>query len=278
MTCDQAKLVFTDYWSQTLGEAQELAFEAHLGTCDACRAEAERLGSLWKSLALIPSESKDFEPGVNLRSRFYETLGAYRQGLESAPKRGWRERIFALWPREPAWQMGLSFALLVIGLGVGYQMHPVKGAGVQEQPAADQEVAQLRGEVNSMRQMVALSLMQQQSAGERLRGVSYAYQAPSSDTEVLSALLTTVNQDQNVNVRLAAVDALHRFGSSPVTRTAIVQSIRKQDTPLVQIALIDLLVDLKDGTAAPELSKIINDEKIDSAVRQHAKWALGKLQ
>ncbi len=194
MTCDQAKLVLADYWNQSLGEAQELAFEAHLATCDACRSEAERLGSLWKSLALIPSESKDFEPGVNLRSRFYETLGAYRQGLESAPKRGWRERVFALWPRQPAWQMGLSFALLVIGLGVGYQMHPAKGAGVQEQPAADQEVAQLRGEVNSMRQMVALSLMQQQSAGERLRGVSYAYQAPSSDTEVLSALLTTVNR------------------------------------------------------------------------------------
>jgi hypothetical protein len=277
MTCDQAKLVLADYWSQTLGEAQELAFEAHLVTCDPCRSETERLGSLWKSLALIPSESKDFEPGPNLRSRFYETLGAYRQGLESVPKRSLRDRIFALWPRQPAWQMGLSFALLVVGVGVGYELHPSKGVVVAELPP-DQVVSQLRGEVNSMRQMVALSLMQQQSAGERLRGVSYAYQAPSSDTEVLSALLTTVNQDQNVNVRLAAVDALHRFGSSPVTRTAIVQSIRKQDTPLVQIALIDLLVDLKDGSAVPELSQVVTDDKIDSSVRQHAKWALGKLQ
>jgi len=129
-----------------------------------------------------------------------------------------------------------------------------------------------------MRQMVALSLLQQQSAGERLRGVTYAYQAPPSDTEVLSALLTTMNQDQNVNVRLAAVDALHRFGSSPVTRAAVVQSIRKQDNPLVQIALIDLMVDLKDEEAAPELAKLAGDEKIDSAVRQHAKWALGRLQ
>ena len=62
-----------------------------------------------------------------------------------------------------------------------------------------------------MRQMVALSLMQQQSAGERLRGVSWAYRVESSDTEVLSALLYTVNNDQSVNVRMAAVEALARL-------------------------------------------------------------------
>ena len=52
-----------------------------------------------------------------------------------------------------------------------------------------------------------------------------------------------------MNVRLAAVDALHGFGASPVTRTAMIQSIRKQDQPLVQIALIDLLVDLHETEA-----------------------------
>jgi HEAT repeat protein len=125
--------------------------------------------------------------------------------------------------------------------------------------------------------MVALSLMQQQSAGERLRGVNWAYRVESSDTEVLSALLDTVNNDPSVNVRESAVEALHRFGSSPVTRTAIVQSIRKQTSPLVQIALIDLLVDLKVSDAAPELNKLVSDDTIDSSVRDRAKWALGKI-
>jgi hypothetical protein len=274
MNCEEVKLLLADYWSHTLGEAQELAFEAHTASCEHCRMEAERLGNLWESLALLPAE----EPGANLRSRFYETLGAYRQGLESAPKRGWREKVLALWPRQPAWQMAISFALLAVGVGVGYQIRPEKSVEPVQPVAAGSEVAQLRGEVSNMRQMVALSLLQQQSAGERLRGVTYAYQSPASDTEVLSALLTTMNQDQNVNVRLAAVDALHRFGANPVTRAAVVQSIRKQDTPLVQIALIDLLVDLKDTEAAPELAQLASDEKIDSAVRQHTKWALGRLQ
>jgi HEAT repeat protein len=197
--------------------------------------------------------------------------------MESAPKRSLREKIFALWPQQPAWQMGVGFALLVIGLGVGYQLRSDRQPSLHDQPAVP-ELAQLRGEVSSMRQMVALSLLQQQSAGERLRGVSYAYQAPSSDTEVLSALLRTMNQDDSVNVRLAAVDALHQFGSSPVTRAAIIQSIPKQDTPLVQIALIDLLVDLKAKEAAPELVKLAADDKVNTSVRSHARAAIEKLQ
>jgi HEAT repeat protein len=128
-----------------------------------------------------------------------------------------------------------------------------------------------------MRQMVALSLMQQQSAGERLRGVSWAYRVESSDTEVLSALLSTVNNDQSVNVRMAAVEALHAFGASPVTRTAIVQSIPKQTSPLVQIALIDLLIDLKVTDATPALKQLSLDQTVDASVRERAKAALGKL-
>jgi hypothetical protein len=89
--------------------------------------------------------------------------------------------------------------------------------------------------------------------------------------------LSTVNNDASVGVRMAAVDALHAFGASPVTRTAIVQSIRKQTSPLVQVALIDLLVDLKITDAAAELKRLSADETVDLSVRERAKAALGKL-
>jgi hypothetical protein len=269
MNCDLARLILPEYLSESLSETQDLAFAAHLAECETCRAETERLGSLWRGLALLPGTMP--EPGANVRDRFYESLAAYRHGMESAPKHGFKEKLAALWPRQPAWQMGISFALLVLGVGAGYAIRPAK------QEVQQPDVAQLRGEVSNMRQMVALSLMQQQSAGERLRGVSWAYRVESSDTEVLSALLATVNNDQSINVRIAAVDALHAFGASPVTRTAIVQSIPKQTSPLVQIALIELLVDLKVTDAATELKALSTDEQIDVSVRERAKWALGKL-
>jgi len=54
MNCDEARLILPEYLSESLGQAQELAFDTHLSTCEACRAETERLGSLWRGLALLP--------------------------------------------------------------------------------------------------------------------------------------------------------------------------------------------------------------------------------
>jgi hypothetical protein len=272
MTCDESKVFLSEYWSQTLGETQELALEGHLAMCAACRAESERLGTLWRGLSLLPAE----EPSANLRTRFYETLGAYRHGFEASSKSGsWIQKLAAFWPKQPAFQMGLSFALLVIGVSIGYGM---RSADKNDRKDAASELATLRGEVSGMRQMVALSLMQQQSASERLRGVSFAYRAESSDTEVLAALLRSINTDPNINVRVQAVDALHTFGANPVTRNAVMQSIPRQSSPMVQVALIDLLVDLKEKEAVPELRKLTTDSTANESVRQRAQWALERLQ
>jgi hypothetical protein len=249
MTCDEARV-------QMLGGGEGKDFAEHLASCETCRSEASRIGALWQSLDLLPLE----EPSGQVRERFYEMLGAYRQGLASAEPR----QAFH-W-----WQMAAAAALVAVGLGIGYV---VRGSG--QAPA---EVSQLREEVANMRQLVALSLMQQQSASDRLRGVSWAYRAEPSDREVLGALVTAVNHDTNVNVRLAAVDALRRFSASPETGRAVVQSLSKQTTPIVQVALIDLLVDLKDPEAAPELRRLSGNETANEGVRQRAQWALERLQ
>ena len=252
MTCEQARL-------QMLGEAEGKDLAAHLASCEACRKELSRIGALWQSLDLLPLE----EPGGQVRERFYEMLGAYRQGLASASSK--EPRMTPRW-----WQIAAAAALLMAGLGIGYGLH------ASGQPPG--EISQLRAEVASMRQLVALSLMQQQSASERLRGVSWAYQAEPSDREVLEALVAAVNHDTNVNVRLAAVDALRRFSASPETRRAVVAALPSQTTPLVQVALIDLLVDFKERDATGALKKLVANQDVNDGVRQQAEWALEKLQ
>ena len=93
--------------------------------------------------------------------------------------------------------------------------------------------------------------------------MSWAYQAEPSDREVLGALVTAVNHDTNVNVRLAAVDALRRFAASPETRRAVVDALPSQTTPLVQVALIDLLVDFKERNAAGALKKLAANRRCE---------------
>ena len=256
MTCDEARV-------QMLGGGEGKDFAEHLESCESCRSEVSRIGTLWQSLDLLPTE----EPSGKVRDRFYEMLGAYRQGQASMtmPVKQARPKM--------VWQVAAAAALLVVGLGIGY--------GVREDRSRP-ELVQLREEVASMRQLVALSLMQQQSASDRLRGVSWSYQVEPSDEEVMNALVTTVNHDPNVNVRLAAVDALRPFTGSPAThvmaRNAVIQALPRQTTPIVQVALIDFLAELKERNAAPELRRLVSDPDIDSGVRKRAEWALERMQ
>jgi len=261
MNCEESKQLFADYWNQSLSDADEIALEAHVGACDACRSEIQRLSALWQDLGTLPVE----QPSPGLRTRFYESLAAYQRGAgdqNRQPAKSYRP------PHPYIWQIAAGIALLAVGVGAGYGLRP------NQTP----EVAQLREEVANMHQLVALSLLQQQSASERLRGVSYALRVEPNDSEVLSALLDTVNRDPNVNVRLAAVDALHPFASSQATRSGILQALPKQDAPMVQVALIDLLVDLKVKQAEPELRQILQNASVNAGVRQRAQWALERLQ
>ena len=109
------------------------------------------------------------------------------------------------WPKRPAAQMACALATLVVGLLAGHALT----VDVQR----SREVARLQEEVGSTRQLVALSMMRQQSASDRLKGVDWSDQIPRPEPQVVNALLETVNYDDAVDVRLAAVDALRRLST-----------------------------------------------------------------
>jgi HEAT repeat protein len=108
--------------------------------------------------------------------------------------------------------------------------------------------------------------------------VNYAYRVEQSDPQVLSALLTTLDHDSNVNVRLAAVDAVRNFTDSPVGRKGLVQALAKQDSPLVQIAILDQIVELHEKSAASAIQFLLSGQDVNPDVRQRAQWALKQLQ
>jgi hypothetical protein len=94
----------------------------------------------------------------------------------------------------------------------------------------------------------------------------------------LSALLTTVNHDPSINVRLAAVDALRKFSSSPVGRRGVIQALAKQTSPMVEIALLDQFVELREKDAVPAIRQFLEGTDVNPEVRQRAEWTLKQLQ
>ena len=144
-----------------------------------------------------------------------------------------------------------------------------------EQPS---EMAGLRREVQDMREMFALSLLQQQSASDRLRGVSYSYQMDKNDSQIRGALLEALNSDSSVDVRLAAVDALRRISTQPPVRQGFLDSLQRPQAPMVQIALIDTMVELNEPKSVGVLRKLQASGEADDLVKQRAKWGLEQMR
>jgi HEAT repeat protein len=125
--------------------------------------------------------------------------------------------------------------------------------------------------------MVALSMLQQQSASQRLEGVSWTTHLPEPDPKVMGALLHTVRFDNNVDVRLAALDALSRYADQPEVRRDLVDVLQTTQSPMVQVALIDLLVDLHDKSAMPQLRRVQQDPNVNPTVKKRVDWGIQQL-
>jgi len=264
MTCDQVKESIADYLAGSLSQSEAEEMDEHFARCAACQQESAALSQTWEMLGLLEAE----QPGGAVRARFYASLEAYRQGLASAEPTQPRRRFWDWGAR--GFQVAWSAAVLAIGIGLGVWV------GAREHNRAD--LARLQDDVQHMRQLVTLSLLQEQSASERLRGVEYADRVAQSDTQVLNALLRAVNHDPNVNVRLAAVDALRKFAGNPTVRHTLNGSLVRQASPLVQIALIDYMVDARDKGAAPALTVLEKSPTADRNVKEKALWGLSQLQ
>ena len=73
------------------------------------------------------------------------------------------------------------------------------------------------------------------------------------------------------------IDALYLFHSFPTVRQRLGASLAKQTSPLVQVALIDLLVNIREQKAAQALLTLIESESLAPEVKQRAQQGLEKL-
>lgn len=273
MMCERVREQLPECLAGKLDKAERERVIGHLETCSGCRNELAELGIVWRGLESMAVP----EPSREMRTRFMEMLEAYRAGMEQAPPVGQASarpsvnRWFAWWPSQPIWQVAIACALLIGGIVVGRY----ESAAPKEMTP---EMAQLKGQVEGLRQLVALSLLQAQSPSDRLRGVSFSAQISRPDAEVEQSLLRAINHDTNVNVRLSAVDAIEKYTGDPAVRRALVDAVAAQDSPIVQCALIDLIVDVRDRDSAPALRRLAQDSQADEVVRQRATLAMQKLE
>ncbi|MFC5410156.1 HEAT repeat domain-containing protein [Larkinella bovis] len=115
------------------------------------------------------------------------------------------------------------------------------------------------------------------SASERIQAVNQSFELPEASQEITQLLINTLNFDDNVNVRLAACQALMRIPNEPGVREGVIQSLKIQTDPYVQIMLIEALVSIQEKRAVETMQRLARNREILEVVRQKAEEGLNHL-
>lgn len=197
------------------------------------------------------------EPSRSMDARFEGMLAGY------AEKQFERPNLLDWLVHQMTTSWKASLASLLIGLLAGWWLLPSQNQ--------QQDLQQLSSEIHAMKEVMMLTLIEQPKAQERIRAVNLASELPNADKEVVTALITTLNHDENVNVRLAALESLVSYTEQAEVRQALVDALKMQNSALMMVAIADVLVQIQEKSsleALEELKEDVDNEIVKEKLEQ----------
>ena len=97
------------------------------------------------------------------------------------------------------------------------------------------------------------------------------------DPLILNALYKILLEDNNSNVKIAAIDFLLELPNNQEMRLQLIKALEQEKEPLVQHKLIESLTLLRETRAKQPLQNIINDEEVLPSVKGSASASLAML-
>jgi hypothetical protein len=296
MNCKEIQAKLIDWLDQTLDAATVTAVREHVETCAECSREARELKELLVTMKNSPMEvpppvlRESFDTMLQSELNMLTTANiiqefpAEGQEGQGSPRGngghgssgghgsngGQTGKTIRLPFTGPVWRV--AAALIILGSGIGI------GAALKSRPAPEvstnETLVALRQEVKEMKEEVMLNMIDDESASQRIKAVSYAEDMPSPNQQVIDVLVNTLNRDKNVNVRLAALYSLQRFSDRRAVRDSLVNSLRNQTEPIIQVVLINLLAEKRDTRAIAPIRDIMTDKKTLKEVKDAAQRSL----
>ena len=210
---------------------------------------------LWDSLQEIPQA----EPAPRMRRRFYgelDKLGG-RTRISS-----WRDWLGLAGARGLATAFGCVIAGIFVGLVLRH--------GEIERT----ELADLQAQVTALNRNLILDRLENDSASKRLLGVIDAAGMAQQDPEIARALLSRAVDDRVYSVRAAAIDAIGPRLNTPAVGEELMGLLQKSESPIVQLALVDLVLRHGNAQQIDELLQLSERGALHPQLVQYVKSAV----
>lgn len=243
------------YLEGTLSKEEADQLRQELSTSQSLQEEWASLKELYSAI----DEADEEYPSERLNQQFYPFLEQEKARQLATGKRftllSWRTLAAAI------------SLLLVAALSYTFQLK-------QGQQA---QISQLQLEMEETKKLLILSMLQNPSASDRLQAVNVSISETQVDDQILKALVHTLNYDDNVNVRLKAVQAMSQFLGEKEVVNMLLESLLEQSYPQVQIALIEALTTARKKEALKTFEVLLEREELLELVKGKAAEGIGIL-
>jgi hypothetical protein len=253
MNCADIKAMFIDYIDNNLDNTSKLEFEKHIKKCKVCLSELSQIKLLNEKVLKV----RKLETPASLFENFMFNLEKEKNKLNN--------RMFGVF--NMSWlKIAASILIFIIG--------SLFGILLTKSYLANTKVKDLENENGKLKQVVAVTMFGQHTASEKIKALTYSDETGQVNQKFVNALAYALQNDDNVNVRLAAAKALFRYKDLEEVNELLIKSLNEQNEPMVQIVLIKFLVDNKEKEAVESLKYLINDDETNIVVKQYAEKGL----
>ena len=253
MNCKEAQDLLMDYMEGTLDESTQKAVEEQIAQCKVCKEAYEALLILFREMDSYEEKT----PDSSLEKSFYAMLHAEQERVSEVQNSvsGKSRKLF-----RKVFQVAAVILMLVGSYFLGIQ---------NARQSSHQELAM-------MKEQVTHALLESRSASKRIQAVNYTRELEETNEQTLQVLIELMQHDKHVNVRLAAADALAHFNQKEMSRKALIDQLKVENNPNMQIELIQILIDLQEDSVLPTMREMLENEEISSFIKEQIQFQLGQ--
>lgn len=267
MNCEAFEIYVVDYIDQNLEQALAREIEEHLESCEECKTMYRQ----YEELLHLMSRRKQEEPDNSMRMDFHKLLRESMDQLEQEEAKPAKRSIAVNW-NFTFGRIAAGIAILIAGAFIGYSVQK----GFNTNPQAEQ-IDKLQVEIGAMKEALMFTLLEQESPSQRIQAVGYTAEIRNPDTPVIHVLINTLNNDTNVNVRVAAAYSLAKYTEHMAVRDSLINSLKIQTDPILQVILMHILVENKETRAVEAMRELVSDKNTLGEVRDIAENSINVL-
>ena len=248
MKCEDVKIELPEYIDGKLDDKGTEAVRNHIDSCEDCRKLFLEMKSFLQFTDSLPEE----QVPAGMKEEFMKLLE------DEMPRR--QRQVLMI----PAWmKVAAMIVVALVTYSTGYYMGTEKG---------EEKTQQLEVTLNQTKRQVLLAGLKEYTGPQKIEAVYNISQSGLSEDALVDALVNTMNSDKNVNVRLAAINALSgMMKDNEKVKKELIRSLSLQDNALLQISLIQVLTESGVKEAKDEIESIVDNEKTDENVKAFAK-------